>query len=69
MIVFTDARRSAAAARRHTKDCYLVVPAAPVAGLIVIGNRPVMIPANTARVYSLHAGPEYGCLVDEQVVA
>jgi hypothetical protein len=53
-------------ARRHAKDLYLVVPAEPRPGHIVIGRRLVYIPAHVTRVYSLAAGPEYGALVHEQ---
>ena len=49
---------------RHKKDCYLVVPPADYPGLIVVGNRLVSLPADDLyRVYSLHAGKEYGKLV------
>ena len=49
---------------KHKKDCYLVLSPSSVSWQCVVGRKLLFIPADDQwRVYSLHAGPEYGILV------
>ena len=48
----------------YKKDCYFVLAPSTVSWQCCVGSRLVAIPAdNLWRVFSYHAGPEYGTLV------
>lgn len=49
---------------RHKKDCYLVLEPSDIPWLCVVGRKLINVPADDQwRIYSLHAGAEYGTLV------